>query len=88
MQPHSQLARNVYYSCLRRNHPTNTSLPLHASVLLPPLIFLNSAKIQPCFLNTAQPELDVQDNERPEPVFVNVYGAQESIPRNRFRQSM
>jgi hypothetical protein len=22
---------------------------------------------------------------RPEPVFVNVYGAQESIPRNRFR---
>jgi hypothetical protein len=26
--------------------------------------------------------------ERPEPVFVNVYGAQESIPRNRFRQPM
>ncbi len=24
----------------------------------------------------------------PEPVFVNVYGAQESIPRNRFRQPM
>jgi hypothetical protein len=23
---------------------------------------------------------------KPEPVFVNVYGAQESIPRNRFRQ--
>jgi hypothetical protein len=32
------------------------------------------------FLNPVQPELDVQDNERPEPVFVNVYGAQESIP--------
>jgi len=24
----------------------------------------------------------------PEPVFVNVYGVQESIPRKRFRQSM
>ncbi len=24
----------------------------------------------------------------PEPVFVNVYGAQASIPRNRFRQPM
>jgi hypothetical protein len=24
----------------------------------------------------------------PEPVFVNVYGAQELIPRNRFRQPM
>jgi hypothetical protein len=24
----------------------------------------------------------------PEPVFVNVYGAQESIPKNRFRQPM
>jgi hypothetical protein len=27
-------------------------------------------------------------NFLPEPVFVNVYGAQESIPRNRFRQLM
>jgi hypothetical protein len=25
---------------------------------------------------------------RPEPVFLNVYGAQESIPRNEFRQPM
>ncbi len=25
---------------------------------------------------------------QPEPVFVNVYGAQESIPKNRFRQPM
>ncbi len=24
----------------------------------------------------------------PEPVFLNVYGAQESIPRNEFRQPM
>jgi hypothetical protein len=24
----------------------------------------------------------------PEPVFLNVYGAQESIPRNKFRQPM
>jgi hypothetical protein len=30
----------------------------------------------------------VLDNLRPEPVFVNVYGAQESIPRNRFRRPM
>ncbi len=26
--------------------------------------------------------------DNPEPVFVNVYGAQESIPRNRLRQAM
>ncbi len=25
---------------------------------------------------------------RPEPVFLNVYGAQESIPRNEFRKPM
>jgi len=27
-------------------------------------------------------------DDRTEPVFVNVYGGQESIPRNRFRQPM
>jgi hypothetical protein len=27
-------------------------------------------------------------NEKTEPVFLNFYGAQESIPGNRFRQSM
>jgi hypothetical protein len=26
--------------------------------------------------------------DQPEPVFLNVYGAQELIPRNEFRQSM
>jgi hypothetical protein len=26
--------------------------------------------------------------QRPEPVFLNVYGARESIPRNEFRQPM
>jgi hypothetical protein len=26
--------------------------------------------------------------DSPEPVFLNVYGAQESIPRNKFRQPM
>ncbi len=29
-----------------------------------------------------------RDAERTEPVFLNVYGARESIPRNEFRQSM
>jgi hypothetical protein len=29
-----------------------------------------------------------QGSENPEPVFLNVYGAQESIPRNEFRQPM
>ncbi len=28
-----------------------------------------------------------RDHLSPEPVFVKVYGAQESIPRNRFRQA-
>jgi hypothetical protein len=28
------------------------------------------------------------DQQCPEPVFLNVYGAQESIPRNEFRQPM
>jgi hypothetical protein len=28
------------------------------------------------------------NGQNAEPVFVNVYGAQESIPRNRFRQPM
>jgi hypothetical protein len=26
--------------------------------------------------------------KEPEPVFLNVYGAQESVPRNKFRQSI
>ncbi len=30
----------------------------------------------------------VSGQDYPEPVFVDVYGAQESIPRNRFRQAM
>jgi hypothetical protein len=31
----------------------------------------------------------IRENEPdPDPVFLNVYGAQESIPRNEFRQSM
>jgi hypothetical protein len=34
--------------------------------------------IDPLPINTGEPE----------PVFLNVYGAQESIPRNEFRQPM
>ncbi len=30
----------------------------------------------------------MDENHDPEPVFLNVYGAQESIPRNEFRQPM
>ncbi len=37
---------------------------------------------------TPVPSPPIDCSKTPEPVFVNVYGAQESIPRNRFRQPM
>jgi hypothetical protein len=35
---------------------------------------------------TGVPSFMKRPEVQPEPVFVNVYGAQESIPRNEFRQ--
>ncbi len=39
--------------------------------------------IEPCSMR-----VDVSARQATEPVFVNNYGAQESIPRDRFRQPM
>ncbi len=32
-----------------------------------------------------KPRTDFWDRKYPEPVFLNIYGAQESIPRNEYR---
>ncbi len=51
-----------------------------------------SPRIEKIFMNVSVPlnrfPSLVKWQKKPEPVFVNVYGAQESIPRNRFRQPM
>ncbi len=39
------------------------------------------------FISCGNKKIGIRE-ESTEPVFLNVYGAQESIPRNEFRQSM